>query len=129
MTHHDIFEQIIRDIISVGEGLTAVIVSRDGMVLISSTDNEMTESHLSAFSSICMDYGHKLLTPPGQPVKQPVRMNLCVGTDHYALIVRLDEQVSVVVRGSDRTQIAALMKKGLDLVDRMNTLKNDNPPA
>ena len=128
MTTHDFFQQIISDITSLGSGMTAVIATHDGMVLISSDADVSIESHMSAQASIVMEYGHKLLTPPGLKTALSVRLNLTVGTDHYVLIVILDEQLSLIVKGTDRSLIAPLMKKGLEQIDRVKNHTNSIQP-
>lgn len=122
MTHHDFFQAMIRDIQSVGGELEIAIVSGDGMDLVTNISDATAEAHLSAYSSIFMDYGNKLLYMPGHSRGLPVQLNLSVNADHFILITRLDDQLSLVVRGKERERIAAVMKKCLDQTERLKDL-------
>ncbi len=123
MTHYDFFQAMIRDIQAVGGEMEIAIVSSDGMDLVTNISDAGVEAHLSAYSSVFTDYGNKLMQsePSG---KMPVQVNLCVTADRYILITRLDDKLSLVVRGKDRDRIAPLMKKCLDQNERVKKLND-----
>lgn len=124
MTHHDFFQAMIRDIQAVGGELEIAVVRDDGMDLVTNITEANTEAHLSAYSSIFMDYGNKLLQMPGQTHVLPVQLNLTVTAGYFILITRLDDQLSLVVRGKERERIAPLMKKCLDQAEQMKKLND-----
>ncbi len=127
ISHKTYFDTVINEVAAAGKGLTAMIVSDDGLVLDSNTEDAHAEAQLAALASIYLEFGQRMMDVPGfteaaSGTEAPMLINLSVSPARFIILTRLSETLVLIVTAENKSLIAEAMKRSLGQAERLTAM-------
>ena len=130
MNHQTYFNNIIKDIESIAPGVTAVVISSDGLTLASHREDVAVETQLAALASMYLDCGKKVFSLSGEPsgngAREEVHTIVTAGEKKFVVLTQLVGGAMLAVTGADKNQIGVVTKKSFEYMDKITTMIQKN---
>ncbi len=119
--HKKYFDELIHAVQGLDSGASIAVVSQDGLVLSSNSEDSEMENQLAALSSYAVDTSGRLFAIPHFAQEDgshdATRTMLVVGDHRYICVTRLTDAALLCVCGTDKNKIATVMRRSLECVD------------
>jgi predicted regulator of Ras-like GTPase activity (Roadblock/LC7/MglB family) len=122
LSHHTYFTQVVQKAVKLDPKALVAVVSSQGLVLVSNTDDEDLEAQLASYGSAYLEYGSRLFAVPPAEGTEPDRIQsvITVGRERFVLICHLVADTAVVIAGRDKDRVGDLLRYAYEEVNRVN---------
>ncbi len=122
LSHHAYFTQIIQKAAKLDPKSLIAVVSSQGLVLVSNTEDADLEAQLASYGSAYLEYGSRLFAvPPAEGTEQDrIQSVITVGRERFILICQLVADTALVIAGRDKDRVGDLLRFAYEEVNRVN---------